>query len=65
MKSHIAYLMAAVRHGERGSIDAYVTKAVMIFLAVAGAFVLIGLNTRLFGWVTTLVEGLINKPSPL
>lgn len=65
MKSQIAYLLAAVRYNERGSIDAYVTKAVMIFLAIAGAVVLISLNGQLMTWVTGLVNSLTGKSNPM
>jgi hypothetical protein len=64
MKSQIAYLMALVR-SEQGSIDAYVTKAVMIFLAIAGAVVLIGLNGQLMTWISGLVNSLTGKPNPM
>ncbi|MDB4897240.1 MAG: hypothetical protein JWN15_3502 [Firmicutes bacterium] len=64
MKAQLAYLMAVMR-SERGGIDSYVTTAVMIFLAVAAAFVLIGMNTQLSTWVTGLVNSLTGKPNPL
>ncbi|MGE5672709.1 MAG: hypothetical protein ACM3XM_02325 [Mycobacterium leprae] len=52
------------RRSQRGGIDSYVTTAVMIFLAVGGAVVLLGLNNGLMGWVTKLVDWLTGHAVP-